>query len=116
MQDAYSWVVQYNDGEILFEDDAENGFASVDKEKVHTLVLLPAIKGVVSHCVTTPAGAEPVFFRRRSRIIAISAEGIEDERQGQTVHCIGWRKDDEASYLFIFPDGSTLLTNDLQAV
>ncbi|MBA2285832.1 MAG: hypothetical protein H0W02_10135 [Ktedonobacteraceae bacterium] len=68
------------------------------------------------YVVSVPAGAVPVFFRRRS--IELTPEGSIVTRK--TTHCIGWKHDiafdDRAVYLFVQADGSTLLTDDVQAV
>ncbi len=38
------------------------------------------------------------------------------EETHKTAHCIGWKRGDEAIYLFVLSDGSTLLTDNLQAI
>jgi hypothetical protein len=77
-------------------------------------VLLLPLQGMgSSHRVDVPAGATPIFFRRRS----VEINPLQGETGNRTTtHCIGWKRGDEAVYLFVFDDGSTLLTNDLQAV
>jgi hypothetical protein len=111
-KDVYAWRVTYHNGLQLNEEDAAQGFASVDQLQVKRLRLLDASSGIPVHIVTIPQGATPIFFRRRS----IELNPNTDEQAHKTVHCIGWKKGDEAVYLFIFEDGSTLLTNNLQAV
>lgn len=112
VQDIYSWRATYSDGEHLDEEHAVGGFASVDQERCTALTLL--YQGVVPvHVVHIPAGAKPVFFRRRRIAVNIFSEASEPH---PTAHCIGWKRSEEdAVYLFVFEDGSTLLSNDLQA-
>lgn len=110
--DKYTWRVSYHDGPQLEERDAPAGFASVDQTRVKRLRLV-SHSGIPEHIVTIPDGATPVFFRRRS--IALNLAEENSEPRG-TVHCIGWKRDEEAVYLFVFEDGKTLLSNDLQAV
>lgn len=112
--DVYTWRVTYQDGSSLHEFDAVNtigrGFAEVDSAKVKELKLASQN---LTHSVEVPAGAEPVFFRRRRVAINLTDESTTPQ---PTVHCIGWKRGDEAVYLFVFDDGSTLLSDNLQAV
>lgn len=110
--DKYTWRISSHDGTQLEEQDAPAGFASVDQTRVKRLRLVSRA-GIPAHVVTVPDGATPVFFRRRS--IALNLTEESSEPQG-TVHCIGWKRDEQAVYLFVFDDEKTLLTDDLQAV
>jgi hypothetical protein len=112
VKDAYIWSAVYGDYTDIFEN-IENSFADVDQTCVKTLFLLPLQGNRHQHRIDLPQGATPVFFRRRS-IEINPLQGATGERP--TVHCIGWKRGDEAVYLFAFEDGSTLLTTDLQAV
>ena len=113
MQDIYKWVVVYQDGTFTEEfDDARpdgRGFAELEDKPIMGVELWesPPVSSV--HRVSVPNGAIPVFFRRR--YIALTGIG-----ERNTVHCIGWKREESACYLFIFPDGSSLMTDDLQAV
>jgi hypothetical protein len=108
--ETYAWYVIYRDQTGHHEFDL-SCFADVDQEHVQTLMLLQATE--IRHLVDVPEGAQPIFFRRRSiEINALTSEGT----PRPTVHCIGWRQGDAAVYLFVFEDGSTLLSNDLQAI
>ncbi len=113
VKDIYQWIVLYQNDVLLHEEDAEQGFASVKQDEVKLITLLPIAEGVLPRHVAIPKGATPVFFRRRS-IEIDPTQNTSSERP--TVHCVGWKRGDESAYLFIFNDGSTLLTNDLQAV
>lgn len=111
MQEYYTWQALYSDDSRLDEHDAVQGFASVDQERVAILSLLS--NGVPVHSVTISGGAQAVFFRRKSLVLNLMDESA---KQGQTIHCIGWKRGEEAAYLFVFANGTTLLTSDLQAV
>lgn len=114
-QDAYHWWAVYTDDSCIGELDRDEGrgFAEVDQARVKTLVLLPCKGDGPSHGVDIPQGAIPVFFRRRS--VEINPLAGENTPR-PTTHCIGWKRGEQAVYLFVFDDGSTLLTSDLQAV
>lgn len=109
--DLYSWGAYYGDVETLQEAQASQGFASVDQSRITHIGLL--LGENVEHVVSVPVGAEAVFFRRRS--IEFSLTG-QNNQQNAVIHCIGWRKAEQAVYLFVFGNGKTLLTDDLQAV
>ena len=114
-QDIYTWSALCANGDVLCEYDRPEGrgFAEVASLPLAGILLLP-LQGVVpSYRVDIPRGAQPVFFRRRS----ITLSPLAGEREPHpTVHCIGWKRGNEATYLFVLDDGSTLLTSDLQAV
>ncbi|SRR5216684_8602581 len=111
-KDTYTWRAVYDDERTCIIENAENSFAHVDQSRVKAVLLLP-LQGCLSHRVDIPAGATAVFFRRRSIVLNPNA----DEQQARsTVHCIGWKREQEAVYLFVMDDDSTLLTDDLQAV
>ena len=112
--EAYTWSAVYDDYTSISEYDREEGrcFAEVDQTRVKTLLLFPQTGGD-PYTMDIPEGSQPVFFRRRS--IEINPFAGESYPR-PTTHCIGWKQDDTANYLFVFLDGHTLLTNDLQAV
>ncbi len=111
-EDVYTWRAVYHDEQTCITENAHNSFADVDQSRVKVVLLLP-LAGGSSHRIDIPQDAQAVFFRRRS----IALNPNTDEQQARpTVHCIGWKRDTETVYLFVMSDGSTLLTNDLQAV
>lgn len=114
IRDVYTWGALYDDDACIGEYDRLEGrsFVEVESARVKELLLLSLIGGS-THSVKIPQGATPVFFRRRSLEINLVQE---ESTPRPTVHCIGWKRGDEAIYLFVFNDGSTLLTTDLQAV
>lgn len=116
--DAYTWSVVHQDGTETPEfDDVRpdgRGFAEIDIATAMTLELLPREQWSQAHVVHIPPGAVPVFFRRRTVTITLNNGG--EATPEPTVHCIGWQRDADAVYLFVFDDDSTLLSTDLQAV
>ena len=116
LRDVFFWTVAFKDGTILqeYDESRPDGRGWIEtSEKTVTAVAIALPSGNVIHHVAVPEGAQAVFFRRRS--IQVSPTG-DEQKKLPTHHCIGWKRDDEAVYLFISEDGTTLLTNDLQAV
>lgn len=116
MQDTYMWLVSRADGTSLQEFDEARpdgrGWSEIGKDPIKDIFLTTS-EGNRVHRVIVPAAATPVFFRRRT--VAINPmSGQEEDRS--TTHCIGWKYGENAAYLFVFEDGSVLLTNDLQVV
>jgi hypothetical protein len=117
VKDVYTWQATYRDGTSINEyDDARpdgRGWAEREAKEVATITLARVSDGTAVQSIDVPEGAEPVFFRRRSLTFGPTDESA---RKGTLAHCIGWKRNDEAVYLFVFDDGSTLRTPDLQAV
>lgn len=116
VKEAFTWSVTYhNDSQVTEFDESRpdgRGFSEVDKPSIKALDLdTPELLG--KHRVLIPDGAEPVFFRRRR--IELNPN-TEQQQAHPPTHCIGWKKGDEACYLFVLYDGSTLLTNELNAI
>jgi hypothetical protein len=116
MKDLWTWSAVYQDGSMLseYDDDGnEHGFREVDLDGLKAFCLMPSEPDLKAHVIQIKdKDTTPVFFRRRA--IAVNSDGTEGKRS--TTHCIGWRRGDLASYLFVFEDSSTLLTDDLNAV
>lgn len=112
---AYQWRATYTDGAYTDEcDDARpdgRGWAEREERPVRTITLMQEGREVES--MTIPDNAEPIFFRRRTIELRLDDE---QATARPAIHCIGWKQDEQAVYLFVMPDGSTLLTDDLQAV
>lgn len=119
VQDQYEWFVQYKDASWHAEFDETRpdgrGFLEIDQAQIQRIALgfYDGEYFHFYHQVAVPEGAQPVFFRRRTRTISPALQEI---IQTDTIHCIGWKAGEVAVYLFIHADGSTLLTDDLQAV
>ena len=116
--DVYTWCVIHRDGTTTNEfDDVRpdgRGFAEVDTTTATVLLLFPRDQCRQAHVVQIPTGAVPVFFRRRTVTINLNNDG--EATPEQTKHCIGWKRGEEAVYLFVFDDDSTVLSTDLQAI
>lgn len=111
--ELYTWRAVYDDDITAIYETEENNFACVDQSRVKTLLLLSLQGDGVAHRVDIPHGAQAVFFRRR-RIAINPIEGSAVNHS--STHCIGWKQDDKAVYLFVFEDGSSWLSENLQAV
>lgn len=120
--DGWTWRVHYSDGTTFDEyepDGTEHSFAEVDNPRVAVVELLPQHDWLAEHVVKidAAAGTRPIFFRRRSRIVNLESG---EDTAGPVIHCLGWQKTvngrNVASYLFLFADGSSLTTDDYQAV
>lgn len=125
--DLWLWRAYYKDGTFLDELDADgtlHGFKDVDLEKCVALQWIPTVEGLPAPHVriNLDKGERGLLFRRRGRIF--------DPNIGRDIgampvyHCIGWEVPNEdpslapvhASYLFLFEDGSIMMTADKQAV
>ena len=118
MIDAFTWSVAFVDGTVLHEFDEERtdgrGWSEIGEKPVKIIMLAtPEIDQV--HRIEMPPNAQPVFFRRRYVTINSGEQESTDPPQC-LAHCIGWKRGEESVYLFVLNNGSTLLTNDLQAV
>lgn len=119
--DAFHWLALGTEGQFTFEDDGISSAAPhADYPEGHTgqphsmaclthqiamLSLCQRGRSEVSHSVVVPAGAEPVFIRRRgSRPLYGSSS---------TITIIGWRKALEASYMAVLEDGVVVMSDDL---
>jgi hypothetical protein len=114
--DAYMWSAYTSTTTCMSEYDHKEGrgFAETNTLKIKTIEIEPLVPGSLpTHRVDIPEGAVPVFFRRRKIELDPSAKNGEKRT---TIHCIGWKHEEKAVYLFVFDNGSTLLTSDLQAV
>lgn len=137
MQELYTWGVTYSDGTTMHEyDNAEGrGFAEIGEKPVKSLEIQPQRDRVLAaYRMDIPDGATPVFFRRRfislgperlAPLIEVLAGNKAPNSElfeqvvaspTQTVHCIGWKCGEEALYRFVFENGSSLDSSDLQAV
>lgn len=111
-RDIYTWSVVCADGSTLKEYDRPDGHGFVVTSGLQ-VKQLKISSFIHTYAVEIPEGATPVFFRRRRLEISPIDERVS---QKGTTHCIGWKQGEQSVYLFVFEDGSTLLTDDLQAV
>ncbi len=114
MQDSYSWVALYSNGETLGEHDGGGQpFAAVDLSRLAAVVLVPNRPGFPQIHVRIGPGMRPIFFRRRS--IALDPNSGESSHL-PSVTVIGWQKTvagrNVKSFTWIFDeDGSIALTD-----
>lgn len=117
-KDVYTWRVTYADGTTTNEFDESRpdgrGWAEKENKPVQTITLVRVSDGAEVQSIDVPEGTEPVFFRRRCLVFGPTDEYT--RQQGTLAHCIGWKRGDEATYLFVFDDGSIFRSSDLQAV
>ena len=117
MQDAYTWLVEYDDGTVfpeLQEDGSPRPFGEVDIPRVKQLWVRPSNgTPLPPYGVTLQDEQRPVFFRRRGLTLR-SATGEQVPEPEITV--VGWEDGNVASYLFVFRDGSAVLSSDRNAV
>lgn len=119
--DVYLWCVIYRDGSHIREDDHPNRYnwkvaQQQGKSIKEVWLLLPDQSVDYGHVVSIPEDAEPVFFRRRYTTISLNGPITGAETPQKTVHCIGWKQGEQGLYLFVFENGSTLLSNNFQAI
>ena len=114
--DAYMWQVKYRDhtwvAEYTHERPDGRGWAEIEQPRVAFIELLPTREGLPEHGVQVPEGAQPVCFRRRQILLDEAAQDM----GRRTIHCIGWKHGVVEVYLFVFDNGTALLTSDFQAV
>lgn len=115
MRDDYLWRGHYSDQTTIDEigpDGVPRPFADIDLSRLKALELI----GERSYVVPISPGIRPIFFRRRR--IETTMDGAEVGRS--TITCIGWQKTERGrnvqSFLFLFPDGSSVLSDDRNAV
>ena len=112
-KDRYHWRVVYRDGTHTdeYDETRKDGRGWSEREDKPIEVVRLVTSGH-THCVQVPTDAMPVFFRRRT--LSIHSD-IDEHTPLPAIHCIGWARGDEAVYLFVYDDNSTVLTTNLQA-
>jgi hypothetical protein len=94
-----------------FDGGRKRGFAEANNGQIKAIELKPLDnQSLPSHHVDIPVGAAPICFQRHKGMDSTT------NRADYSVRCIGFQYMHHACYLFVFDDGSTLLTSDLQAV
>ena len=113
-RDAYQWRVVYQDDTVIdeYDDIRPDGRGWAEREEKPVAEIHLMANGCSEHQMSIPTGTMPVFFRRRS----IELDPNVDTQTHRTAHCIGWQHGEQAAYLFVLPNGSTLLTSDFQAI
>lgn len=126
---AYIWEAIYNDGQssLVEWERMENGeiiqhgFSEIALEQT-TGMILHAIggkegQGAISVKIDTEGGMRPIFFRRHQSTLNFETGEV---TRHDPIHVLGWQRTvDEtfvSSYVYIFPDGSLLLSDRHDAV
>ncbi len=119
--DPWYWVAHYSDGTQLceYDDDGQHGWKEIDQSKLTAFELVPLQEGLVHHILKVSADSRPIFFRRRTISVNINGE-VPVETGRDVFHVVGFQKTfgkgkHQKSYkcfVFIFQDGSTILTDD----
>ena len=108
---TYTWRVIYQDGTSTpeYDDERPDGrdFAEVSSKTIRAIVIADHYSVIVPEVATA-------FFTRRRTAEANLAQGT--QQNYIKAHIAGWKSGESSVYLFIFEDGSTLLSTDLQAV
>lgn len=98
----------------------DHGFAEVDMARVVAVELIPQREDLAHHLVKidTSRGQRPIFFRRR--YINLDPVTFEEQRNRMSATCLGWQNtvngSNVASYTFYFDNGSSLVTDDHNAI
>lgn len=112
MTDRLLWRVRFADGSTFDElgpDGQARGWGqAMEQPSPPDYVDLVDTTGRTLYVVACQ-GRRPRFVRRRR--LSVSLSGGPSEK-GPTVHILGW----EGAWLFVFEDGSHLLSGDFNAV
>ncbi len=124
---TYVWEAVYDNGAASLNEweRKEDGnvvkhwFADIDLKRCTAFVLHALVPGLrdLALKIDRESGQRPIFFRRYpSELNLQTGETIKHE----PIHVIGWQRTvagrNVASYTFVFPDGSILLSDDKNAV
>jgi hypothetical protein len=114
--DRWTWVARRTDGTDYPEigpDGIARGWAEAGAD-IRAIWLLPQGGGErMPVAVWVPAGATAVCFRRRRRALSLGGRAGAEQ---PSLTVVGWERGDQAVYLFVDDDGSSILTTDREAV
>lgn len=115
-QRTYRWHAVYRDGRELdeFDESRPDGRGPGEALAGGTLASLSLIdvQGGPSHHVIIPQDAEPVFVWRNT----VVAMGPDVGADAIRVCVMGWKRGEQGCYLFVFPNGMVLVSEDFNAV
>lgn len=119
----WTWVVFYNDGTELSEDQA-GGFGAVDIPRVATLAVFDRDEPTVNYAVPIREGMRPIFFRRKRQIVindptAVPVEYLNENNEVTQMITfavvLGWQKTvngrNVKSLIWLMHDGSVAVTD-----
>lgn len=119
--DTWLWKAWYSDDTYLDEYDEtgqSRSFASIDQSRCVAIELCSQQIGVQDIVLAIPVDARPIFFRRRSHVGSVDADGFhETTRLTSTV--VGFQKtingrNVKALTVFMH-DGSVFITDDSES-
>ena len=122
--DVWHWRVTYQDGSTFDEvdpDGREHGWAEVvavaeGHAGISQIALIPQFPDLAEKIMHVPPGVQPRCFRRRTRQVTVSADGLQTEEL-PSVTCLALENGQgQGLYLFLWEDGRLLLTDDFQAI
>lgn len=118
--DPWYWEAIYDDGATLeeLEDDGTlHGFREIDQERLVAFILRPLFPHLSQYAVQLNPGKRLIFFRKRRKTLDMNSGEQRDEPPYQ---CIGYQETvngkNVKSYVFVNIEGSSLLTDDHNAV
>lgn len=117
--DPWYWEAVFTDGsrlEELEDDGTLHGFAEIDQSRLSAFILRPLDGKLPQHAVQLRADERLIFFRRRSLIAQMGADGEMTQQRGPTYHAVGVRRGETEAVTFIDQDGNTALSTDYNAV
>lgn len=126
---SYIWEAIYDDGQssLVEWERMENGeiiqhgFREIALEQT-TGMILHAIggregQGAISVKIDATGGMRPIFFRRHQSTLNFETGEV---TKHEPIHVLGWQRTvhgtNVSSYVYIFPDGSLLLSDRHDAV
>jgi hypothetical protein len=85
MQEAYHWIITYQDGDT-YEETPDRGWYSAPTKPIATVALIS--NELAQRCLVleVPEHATPICFRRRGVTISLSGQPT----AYTTLTCIGW--------------------------
>lgn len=118
--DLWYWEAIYDDGTTLeeLEDDGTlHGFREIDQERLVAFILRPLLPHLPQYAVQLNPGKRLIFFRKRRKTLDMNTGEQRDEPPYQ---CIGYQETvngkNVKSYVFVNIEGSSLLTDEMDAV
>lgn len=118
MAEDYIWRAHLDDHVLDELDDqgVARPFAAIDLSRLKALEIFSQSDPARTYIVPIDGTMRPIFFRRRR--IETTMDGTDVGRS--TVTCVGWQKTERGrniqSFLFLFADGSSVMTDDRNAV
>jgi hypothetical protein len=124
LSDHWHWLARYSDDSEWHEyapDGTSRGWRSIDQRRLVAFELIPQypeLPGFSLLIHELPAGARPIFFRRRRITQGDAALGTTPRLV--TIHVIGWQRTvdgrNEKLLTAIYEDGNYGITDDERVI